>query len=218
MSRQFAIIGLGYFGSTVALELHRQNHEVLGVDRDEKRVNKIAEHITRAVIADPTDETALGELNLSEFSAVLVDVDDSIEASVMTTLHLKELKVKELWVKALNDDHHKLLSYIGADRIVHPEYDLGIRVAESLSYHAVVNFIRLGDQQYVVEVELTERLVKRCKTIGELGFSDKQATVVAIKQGAQLDCTPSTSTALQAGDHLVLIGDLDVLRHFGDKL
>ena len=127
MSRQFAVIGLGYFGSTVALELHRQKHEVLGVDRDERRVDRLAEHITQAVIADPTDRKALEELNLGEFNAVLVGVDDSIEASMMTTLYLKELEVKELWVKALSDDHHKLLSYIGADRIIHPEYDIGSR-------------------------------------------------------------------------------------------
>ena len=218
MSRQFAVIGLGYFGSTVALELHRQKHEVLGVDRDERRVDRLAEHITQAVIADPTDRKALEELNLGEFNAVLVDVDDSIEASMMTTLYLKELEVKELWVKALSDDHHKLLSYIGADRIIHPEYDIGIRVAESLSYHAVMDFIHLGDQQYVVEIELTERLVSRCKTIHDLALKDEKASVVGLKQDGKLHCNPAGDMEIKAGGQLILIGELDILRQFGDKL
>ncbi|WP_106477184.1 potassium channel family protein [Phytohalomonas tamaricis] len=218
MSRQFAIIGLGYMGSTVALELRRQHHEVLGIDSDEKRVNAIADQLSHAVIADPSDEKALEELGLDQFDAVFIDIDQSIEASMMCTLYAKEIGVKELWVKAHSDDHQKLLSRLGADHIVHPEYDIGIRVAESLSYHAVLDFIHLGEQDYVVEIKATERLVKQCQSVEQLGLRDEMARVIAIKRGDQLNCHPEAATELQADDRLVMIGKLDALRQFGDKL
>ncbi|AVV35027.1 MAG: potassium transporter TrkA [Cobetia sp.] len=217
MHRQFAVIGLGYFGSTVARELRRHDHEVLGVDADEKRLNAVADLLNQAVIADPTDEHALQELGLEQYDAVLIDLADSMEQSLICALLAKELGARELWVKATSDAHHKLLSRLGVDHIVHPEYDLGVRVAESLAYHAMVDFIHLGDHQFVVELEVSARLGDDCQQLDQLPIDD-DISVIALRKGKTLDRQPSGSTRLSAGDHLVLIGELSALRKLGAHL
>ncbi|MGO2414692.1 MULTISPECIES: potassium channel family protein [Cobetia] len=217
MHRQFAVIGLGYFGATVARELRRHEHEVLGVDPDEKRLNAIADLLNQAVIADPTDEHALRELGLDQFDAVLIDLSDSMEQSLTCALLARELGAKELWVKATSDAHHKLLSRLGVDHIVHPEYDLGIRVAESLAYHAMVDFIHLGNHQFVVELEVSERLCNDCQQLDHLPLGD-DISVIALRKGERLDRKPAADTPLTHGDHLVLIGELSALRKLGAHL
>ncbi len=218
MSRQFAILGLGYFGSTVARELKRHNNQLLGVDRDESRVDAMAEHLDHAVIADVTDEKALAELSLENYDAVVIDVDGNLEASVICTLHAKELGAREIWAKAHSDAHYKLLDRLGADHIVYPEYDSGIRVAESLNYHAMVDFIRLGEREFIVEIETTERLTEQCSNVENLGIDERALQLVAIKRGDEVIRAPGHDTALVCGDHLVLMGDLAALRELGNKL
>ncbi|WFF42591.1 TrkA family potassium uptake protein [Salinicola endophyticus] len=218
MSRQFAILGLGYFGSTVARELKRHQNQILGVDRDESRVDALSDMLDHAVIADLTDEKALAELSLETYDAVVIDVDGNLEASVICTLHVKELGAKEIWAKAHSDAHYKLLKRLGADRVIYPEYDAGIRVAESLNYHAMVDFIRLGERQFIVEVETTERLVDNCKSVAKLAIDRDSLFLVAIKRGEEVIQNPSNDTTLQAGDNLVLMGDLDALREIGKQI
>lgn len=218
MSRQFAILGLGYFGSTVARELKRHQNQVLGVDRDETRVDAMSDILDHAVIADLTDEKSLEELSLDAYDAVVIDVDDNLEASVICTLHVKELGAKEIWAKAHSDAHYKLLERLGADRVIYPEYDVGMRVAESLNYHAMVDFIRLGERQFIVEVETTERLVEHCASVANLAIDQDALFLVAIKRGEEVIRNPADDTPLQAGDNLVLMGDLQAMREIGKQI
>lgn len=218
MPRQFAILGLGYFGVTVAEELRRQHNEVLGVDRDEARVNAMADILSHAVVADVTDETALSELSLGEYDAVVIDVDDNLEASMTCTLLVREQGVRELWVKAHSDTHYRLLKRLGADHVVYPEHDTGIRVAESLHYHAMVDFIDLGDRQFIVELQATEQLREKCTTVADLDLDATNLTLVAIKRDHEMLKAPSSDTPLKEDDNLVLMGDLDDLRTLGNKL
>lgn len=218
---QYAIIGLDYFGKTVALELMSQHHEVLGVDADESHIDALADHLTHSIIADPTDENALKELDLDRFDAVLVDLA-TIESSTLCTTHLLEIGVNELWVRALSDNHYKLLRRLNVDRIVYPEHDHGIHVAQSLNHRSVIDLISLGDGQYVVELEVTEALIKQHGgQDGETGIMyigrDQSARLVAVKRGDELDCTPDENTRLKAGDHVILIGHLKALRHFDTR-
>lgn len=216
--RQYAIIGLGYFGKTVALDLMNQRHEVLGVDADESHIDALADHLTHTIIADPTDENALKELDLERFDAVLIDLD-TIESSTLCTTHLLEMGVNELWVRALSDNHYKLLRRLKVDRIVYPEHDHGVHVAQSLNHRSVIDMISLGDDQYVIELEVTESLIEQYSgKDGETGTlyigRDQSARLVAVKRQSELDCTPNENTRLEAGDHVILIGHLKALRHF----
>ncbi len=218
MSRHFAILGLGYFGSTVARELKRHQNQVLGVDSDDTRVDALSDILDHAVIADLTDEKALGELSLDAYDVVVIAVDDDVETSVICTLHVKELGAKEIWAKADSDSHYKLLKRLGADRVVYPEYDVGVRVAESLNYHAMVDFIRLGERQFIVEIETTERLLENATSVASLALDRDALFLVAIKRGQEALHNPSDETPLQTGDSLILMGDLQALREIGKQI
>ncbi|WP_048308787.1 TrkA family potassium uptake protein [Halomonas sp. PR-M31] len=218
MSRQFAILGLGYFGVTVAQELIRQNDDVLGIDRNQDRVNALSNLLTHALVADISDEQTLSELSLTDYDAVIIDVDDNLEDSMTCTLLLRELGVREIWVKAHSDTHYRLLRHLGARHVVYPEYDTGVRVAQSLHYHALVDFIDMGDHQFVVELQTTENLCNSCATVAELELDNDKLSLIAIKRGRDVLKAPDPDTPLQEKDSLILMGDLDDLRKLGNKL
>lgn len=218
MSQKFAILGLGYFGITVAEELHRRKNEVLGVDIDESRVNAFADVLSHGVIADITDANSLAELSLEDYDAVIIDADENLEASMVCTLLAREQGAANIWVKAYSDMHHRLLDHLGADHIVYPEHDSGMRVAESLHYHALVDFINLGDRKFVVALQATEKLCEECETVGSLKLDRLDLSLVALKRGSELMERPDETTALRVDDHMVLLGELDDLRDLGKKL
>jgi len=218
MSRQFAMLGLGYFGITVAQELRRRRDEVLGVDRDESRVNAQAEMLSHAIVGDITDEQVIAQLGLSEYDAVVIDTDDNLEASMICTLLAREHGAREVWVKAHSDMHSRILKRLGADHVVYPEFDIGIRVGESLHYHALVDFIDLGNRQFVVELQATEALEAAFPTVEALCRQRSSISVIAIKRRGELITMPSPDAALEKRDSLVLLGELEELREVGNHL
>ena len=119
----------------------RLGHEVLGVDIDENKANQLADHLTQTVIADATDDSALKEMDLHRFDATLVAIGENIEASILCTMHLKSLHAKEVWVKAITPTHHKIAEKLGADRIFHPEYEMGLRVAQTMAHPNMLDYI-----------------------------------------------------------------------------
>ncbi|EKE72340.1 potassium channel family protein [Gallaecimonas xiamenensis] len=216
MHRQFAVIGLGQFGQTIALELMRQGHEVLGLDSDQKLVNQLAPQLTQALVVDATDENALSELGLSDCDAVVVAIGEDLQSSILCTLHLKSLKVSQVWVKALNPAHHKILVKLGADRIVHPEYEMGLRVAQSLNYPSVRDYIALGNEHFLVEVAASEALDG--KAVADLKLEERQLSLVAHKRGTELAQSPPPAKDLAKGDILVLLGKLPALQALSKDL
>ncbi|WKE64871.1 TrkA family potassium uptake protein [Gallaecimonas kandeliae] len=216
MHRQFAVIGLGQFGRTIALELMRQGHEVLGLDNDQKLVNQLAPQLTQALVVDATDESALAELNLGHCDAVVVAIGEDIQSSILCTLHLKSLKVNQIWVKALTPAHHKILAKLGADRIVHPEHEMGLRVAQSLNYPAVQDYIALGNELFLVEIAATELLDG--KDVASLNLAKRNISLVAHKRGTELLQSPPPELSLAKGDALVLLGKLGALQELSSLL
>lgn len=217
MKQQFAILGLGFFGVTVAQELYRLGNEVLGVDRDEARVNALDDYLSHGLVADITDRSVLAELSLDGYDAVIIDVDDNLEASMICTVLAREQKARRIWVKAQSDIHYQLLTHLGADHIVYPERDTGIRVAENLHYNVIVDFIDLGDHQYVVDLEVTPRVRGEHETVESLELGKIDLALVAIKRDDILIAYPSEGTTLEVGDHMVLMGNMDELRKLGRK-
>ena len=130
--KQYAVIGMGRFGSSVARELSDLGFEVLAIDVSEQKIQEVSNWVTHAVAVDSTDEEALRSLGLRNFDVVVVAIGEDIQASILTTLILKELGVPELIVKAQNELHGKVLNKIGADKVVFPERDMGLRVAHHL--------------------------------------------------------------------------------------
>ena len=192
---QFGVIGLGRFGARTSLELLDLGHDVIGVDSDEKSVDALAEYLTHAAIADVTDEKALRELSLEECDVVLVAIGEDLQASLLCVLHLKSIGVKEVWAKATSKEHHQILSKLGVKRIIHPEEEMGIRVAQALNYPMVNEYMSLGHNWYCVEIDVNEDLDG--KTIEEILPDDlEHFHLLLLKRRDEVTANPVSYTHL----------------------
>ncbi|MCL1488918.1 TrkA family potassium uptake protein [Marinobacter sp. M3C] len=207
--QQVIVIGLGVFGTTVAQEMTRLGHDVLGLDIDEQRVDRLAQDITHAVIADVTDESALIELNAGNYDVGVVAIGRNAEATMLATLQLHELGVKKIWAKALSLQHHRILERLGATRVISPEHEMGVRISQELNYPMVHDYLSLGDDYFVVEFQTTKDLIG--KTVGDL-IGNLPVSALVAKRMKTAHTHPDTSWDIQSGDRLVLGGQLNDLR------
>src|SRR5690625_1735184 len=152
MKREFAVIGLGRFGGSVCEELSFEGMKVLAIDKNEQKVNEYKNIASHAVIADSTDEHALKELGIKNIDHVIVAIGDNIEASILTTVVLADLGIEKITVKAQSDYHEKILNKIGANQVVHPERDMGKRIAHSLISSNILDYLELSEDYSMVEV------------------------------------------------------------------
>ncbi|MEC2074769.1 potassium channel family protein [Metabacillus fastidiosus] len=212
MKKEFAVIGLGRFGGSICRELSDEGLEVMAIDIDEDRVNEFASIASHAVVGDTTDEAVLKSLGIRNFDHVIVAIGDSIQASILTTLILKELGVKHITVKAQNDYHEKVLSKIGADKIVHPERDMGRRIAHNLISNNVLDYLELSDEHSIAEIVASKKLVGY--TLIDLDVRAKYGlNIVAIKRGKDIIVSPPADEEIHRDDILILIGaDSDINR------
>jgi trk system potassium uptake protein len=217
MVKQYAVIGLGRFGLSIATKLFEAGQEVLGVDVNEERVEESHPYVTHAIIADTTDENAVKSIGLRNFDAVIVAIGNDIQASIMTVLILKELGVPKVIAKALNKLHGQVLKKMGADWVVFPERDMGIRVAHQLLSPNVLNFIELSKEYSVEEIKIPEKMVE--KSLRELDLRAKfNLSVIAIRRNHQINISPSPEEMINRDDVLVVIGknqDLERLANMG---
>jgi trk system potassium uptake protein TrkA len=214
---QFAVIGLGRFGSATSLELMKLGHSVLGVDADPKTVDKYAHPLTHAVIADVTDKLALEELGLDGYDVVLVAIGEDLQASLLCVVHLKSLGIKTIWVKATSHAHHLILSKLEVSRIVHPEEEMGIRIAQALSYPMVSDYISIGNGEFVVEIEVGDSL--QGTPLSQFGREISDSIhVLLVKRKTEIIVHPPDSFALQPKDTLILCGQLHALKSIAPKL
>jgi trk system potassium uptake protein len=208
---RYAVIGLGKFGATVVRTLHERGHEVVAIDRDRGRVQEVRDTSTQAIEANCTDQDTLRALGLHDADAVVVSLGEQMDASILVTLYLKELGLREIVVKAVSEDHGKILHLIGATEIVHPERDTARRVARGLGLRSIVEYLPLAADSSLVEVQVPAEFLG--KTLAELEIRKRfQVLVVAIKRGEGLVIATGGDERLVAGDILVLIGkdsDLD---------
>ncbi len=213
MNGEVAVIGLGRFGGSIVRELSKNGYDVLAIDSDEERVNEFMGIATHSVIADTTDENVLKSLGIRNFDHVIVAIGENIQASILTTLILKELGVQSITVKATNDYHEKVLRKIGADFIVHPERDMGVRIANGLMSSNILDYLDLSQEFSIVEIKVSDQMAKQ--TLIDLDLRSKYgANVVAIKRGENVMISLQADEVIEKGDYLVVIGeneDLDRL-------
>jgi len=203
--KQFAVIGLGRFGSSLARTLFKSGYEVLAVDFDEELVQKFSEEVTHVVQADTTDENTLRALGIRNFDVVVVAIGADIQANILTTLLLKELGVDFIVAKANSELHGKMLEKIGADRVIYPERDMGVRVAHNLMSNNVLDYIELSPSLSLVEVTAPQDLVGLSLAEANLRASCG-INVVAIKRGDQLILPPLPSENIREDDVLIVVG------------
>lgn len=213
MKKQFAVIGMGRFGSSVATTLYNLGYEVLGIDENEDRTQDVVNRVTHTIRADSTDEDALRALGIRNFDVVVVAIGQDIQASILTTLILKELGVKTLIVKAQNELQGKVLAKIGADKVIYPERDMGQRVAHNLISPNIIDYIELSDDYSIVEIHTTSYMVG--KNLRELNFRAKYGcNVMALKNrvNGKMNIAPSADDFLTEEDVLVVVGSNEDLK------
>jgi len=217
MKKEFVVIGLGRFGGSICQELMKLGAEVLAIDKDEDLVNEYSNIVTHAVVGDAVDENVLKSLGIWNFDHVIVSIGNDIQASILTTLILKELGVKKVTSKALNDYHAKVLEKIGADQVVHPERDMGRRLAHNLVSNNVLDYLELSDKHRLVEITASRKM--EGYSIIDLDIRAKYGVnIVAIKRDNELIVSPQASEVIQKGDVLIVIGSNDDINRFEKKL
>ncbi|WP_089270422.1 potassium channel family protein [Puniceibacterium sediminis] len=215
--RAFGVIGLGTFGSTVAKELTRFGNHVIGIDIDEARVSAHADVLAQAMIVDARDDAALKETGLSECDAALVAMGSDLEASILSAMNLKLLGVETIWAKARTKTHHRILSRLGVDRIIHPEVEVGQHIAQVLHNPLVRDYVSLGNGYHVVNFRIPESL--EGKTLDDLPHSDKfNLRCIGVMRGTQFIGQDGSACALNRDDLLLLLGQRADLRKFAASL
>ncbi|WP_458785495.1 potassium channel family protein [Vallitalea sediminicola] len=209
--RDFVVFGLGKFGQSVAQTLSKNGCDVLAIDKNEAIIQDIASSVTHAVQADVTDQDALSALGVRNFDAAIIAISNDMQSSIMATILVKELGVPYVLAKAQNDIHKKVLEKVGADKVVFPEREIGVRIANNLISENFVDYIELSEDYSIVEVSILDEWIG--KSLKELDMRAKFGmNVMAIRQGANISITPGPDVTLKDGDILVVIGSNNDLK------
>ncbi|WP_148359126.1 potassium channel family protein [Peribacillus simplex] len=213
--RQYAVIGLGRFGTSVSLRLHTAGQEVLGIDINEERVEDAELSVTHAVIADTTEEETLKSIGIRNFDCVIVAIGNDMQSSILTTLLLKELGIKKVIAKALNKNHGQVLNKVGADWVIYPERDMGERVANQLLSPKMLNYIELSKEYNIEEIMIPASMTE--KSLRELDLrAIYNISVIAIVSNGEIIISPSPDYVIQEGDMLLMIGNKEDLAMFAN--
>lgn len=213
--KTFVVIGLGRFGSAVAAELCQLGCEVLAIDAREEPVQAIADHVTHAVCGDARDPAVLRSLGVRNYDCAVVACGNDVGVSALIALNLKELGVSKLICKAQSHTHRKVLEKIGADRVIFPEHETGVKLAQGLSSSNVLNFIELSRDYGIVELAAPRRWLGR--SLKDLDVRNTyHVNIIAVRKAGvhTLDVAPGADCVLSPGDAVVALGrseDIDRL-------
>ena len=206
-----AVFGLGRYGRAVARELTVQGADVIGVDRDPGLVNEAAAYLPVCQCADVTDAAVLEKLGIRNVDTVIIAMAESLEASVMTAMLCKEAGVREVIVKCRNEMHEKILLRIGADRVVFPERESGIRLARNLLSSGFIDWMELGGKAAIAE--LAVRPDWAGKSLMELRLRERYGiNVVALRRGGAVDMAIDPTAPLKEDIGLIAVADTEKLR------
>ncbi len=207
---EYAVIGLGQFGASIALRLHELGYGVLGIDRSRAVVQALADQLPNLLVMDATDEDALAAIEIATFDAVLVTIGDDLARSIIMVIALKDIGVRRVICKAMNDHDGRILMRVGADEVVMPEYEYGRWTAERLAIRGA---------NTVQEVEPGIVLCSMQAPPGAVGKSlddlelNKAGIDVLLLSGAHRQSMPGPNTVVAEGDTLWLLGSESALRN-----
>lgn len=206
--KTFVVIGLGRFGTSIARELSALGHEVLAIDVAEDRVQKVADKVTHAVIGDARDIQVLNALGVRNFDCAVVAMGSDVGNSALVTLNLKELGLKQVVCKAQSHVHQRVLEKIGADRVIFPEHEMGVKLAQGLSSSSVLNFIEFSEDYGIVELTCPKSW--HGKTLRELDVRNTfHVNIIAVRKEDTpntLNVAPGAACILEAGDNVIAVG------------
>lgn len=216
MAKNFVVIGCGRFGRAIATTLYKLGHDVLAIDSNEEIIQNIAGDVTKAVTSQ-IDEQVLREIGVPNCDVAIVSMGSDIESSVITTLLLKEMKIPYIVCKASTEIHEKILYKIGADRVVSPERDSGIKIAKNLVSDNVLDKIDLDPDYAIFELITPKPWIG--KSLIELNVrKEYNLNVVAIKKDDDFVITPNPEEPLKENDIILLLGEKKNLKYFEQKI
>jgi len=208
MKKSFLVIGAGRFGTSVALTLDARGHDVMIVDKDEALIQSISSEVTNAVTADAASETSLKALGVRDFDAVILAIGYDVQASIMAAILLIELEAKYVIAKANTDLHGKVLKKIGVNRVVHPERDMGQKLAHSIIAPSVIDLIELSEDYSVVEVNAPAEMVG--KSLVDLNLRARYGvSVIALRRSSSGETliSPVAEDLIEENDAIIAIGE-----------
>jgi trk system potassium uptake protein len=221
--KQFGVIGLGRFGSAMAVTLSQLGHDVIGVDGDEARVAHMADVITHALQLDATDEKALRAAGIHDVEVAVVSIGENIESSLLVVMQLRELGIKTIVAKAVTPLHGRILEKLGVSRVIFPEREMAIRIAHSLVMPNVIDYIELSTDFSIVEVPAPDAFVGQ--TLKQLELRPRLGlTLIAIKRQSEdsgvvvTNIAPSADETIRRGDTLALLGSNERLNQLDELL
>lgn len=212
-NRTFAVIGLGNFGATVATDLQRFGNHVIGIDLSETRVTAFANSLSQALIVDARDDMALREAGLAECDVGLVAMGSDLEASILAAINLKMIGVPLIWAKATTKTHHRILSKLGVDRIIHPEVEVGQHIAQVLNNPLVRDYVSLGNGYHVVNFRIPPSV--EGKSLDQLPHTEKfNLRCIGVMRGTEYIGDDKNHCLLEKDDRLLLLGQRKDLQNF----
>jgi len=215
-AKQFLVIGAGRFGSAVATTLYSLGHEVVVVDRSEKAIEAIMNQVTHAAIVDATDEDALRKLGCANFDAVIVAIGEDLEANILATVAAKGVGARHVVSKVASALAARVLARVGADEVIRPEHDMGVRVARQLATPSILDAFDLGPDHGVIEIEVRPRLAG---TLEQLRLRNRFGVqAIAVNRAGKLEVGPHGDFELRPGDKVVLIGSNEAIQRIREYL
>jgi len=205
--KRVVVIGLGIFGFNIVKDLYENGFEVVAIDKNKEVIQKIRDFSTKAILADGTDKEVLESIGIQEDDVVIVSFGEDLAASTLITLHLKEMKVKHIIVKAPNEDHKHVLEKVGATEVIIPEREMADKVAKSLISPNVLDYIPLSDEYTICEIVPPSSFMG--KSIAELHLRSKyHIEVIAVRETLpeRLTMVPRADFVIKDSDVLVVIG------------
>jgi trk system potassium uptake protein len=210
----FAVVGLGHFGAHVARVLYEAGKNVIAIDMDEEAVQDIAEFSTRAVQGDATDRQMLVSLGIPDVDAAIISLGAKMDTIILAALQFIELGVPYVAVKALSEDHGKILHAIGVHEVIHPEKDMAIRLASRLARKDVIDFLPILPGYSITEIKAPPEFVG--KSLRELSLRNtlkvqliaiqRNASIHKTASGQDINIVPQADDVIEADDILILIG------------
>ena len=215
--KQYIVIGCGRFGSSLATTMNLLGHQVMAIDKSEEIIQNLSDKVTHVAAVDVTDEYALRSLGLGNFDVAIIAIGSDIRASIMATLIAKEMGVEQVVCKAKDELQAKVLYKIGADRVVFPERDMGIRVAHNLVSSSILDYIELSPDYSIIEIESPKEWYG--KSMKELSLRSKYGiNVMAIKRNNEVNISPDADDVINKDDIVVAIGSAEDLTKLEGKI
>lgn len=216
MRKQFAVIGCGRFGASVAKSIYSLGYDVMAVDKSMEIIQAIKDEVTYAVQADINNELVLKELGLNNYDTVVIGVGIDMEASILAAITAKEVGVRYLVAKAQNDLHAKVLKKIGVDRVIFPERDMGERLASNLVSSNILDYIELSKDYSIMEINALAAWIG--KNMKEINIRENYGlNILAVKREDDITISPNSKFKIQEGDILVAVGHNDNFKKISDE-